>query len=224
MLSSVRTALVLAPHTDDGDFGCGATVARLVEQGAAVHYLAFSDCIDSLPAGWPADTLVKELHAATARLGLPREHVHLAQFRVRHFTRDRQELLEQLVKFQRELAPDLVLMPSTNDLHQDHQTVAREGLRAFKRTTVLCYEIPWNNIQFRNELFVVVEERHLAKKLAAIQCYESQKDRYYADETFTRAQARLRGGQIGTTYAEVFEVVRAVFGSTHAGEGSGPGA
>ena len=31
-----QRALVLAPHTDDGEFGCGATMARLVEVVHAV--------------------------------------------------------------------------------------------------------------------------------------------------------------------------------------------
>ena len=37
MIDAVRTALVLAPHTDDGEFGCGGTMARLVEQGVDVR-------------------------------------------------------------------------------------------------------------------------------------------------------------------------------------------
>ena len=37
-----RRALVLAPHTDDGEFGCGGTMARLVEAGCEVRYVAFS--------------------------------------------------------------------------------------------------------------------------------------------------------------------------------------
>ena len=40
-----------------------------------------------------------------------------------------------------EIKPDLVLMPSRNDLHQDHFTIATEGLRAFKFTSILAYEI-----------------------------------------------------------------------------------
>ena len=32
----MRKALVLAPHTDDGELGCGGTVARLLEEGSEV--------------------------------------------------------------------------------------------------------------------------------------------------------------------------------------------
>ena len=37
-------------------------------------------------------------------------------------------------------------MPSLNDIHQDHATIAQEGLRAFKGCTILGYELIWNNL------------------------------------------------------------------------------
>ena len=210
MLQTFKRVAVLAPHTDDGEFGCGATIARLAERGSDVHYVAFSDCAESLPEGWPPDTLVKEVYAATEVLGLPPENVRVHQVPVRNFTTHRQEILEMLVKIQRNLDPDLVLIPSVNDLHQDHQTVAVEGRRAFKFTTILSYEIPWNNVVFQNHLFVNVDEGHVSKKVEALACYKSQAHRPYANEETIRAQARMRGTQINTRYAEVFELVRAV--------------
>jgi LmbE family N-acetylglucosaminyl deacetylase len=210
MLDNTTRVLVLAPHTDDGEFGCGATIAKFRQRGARVRYVAFSDCRDSLPPGWPPDTLVKEAHAATAVLGLPAGDVDVLGFTVRNFTRDRQEILERLVLLQREFEPELVLLPSLDDLHQDHHTIAMEGLRAFKRTTVLAYEIPWNNIHFRNELFVHLTQDHVRAKVQACSCYASQQDRYYANEQNILAQLRMRGCQVGVEFAEVFEVVRAV--------------
>src|SRR5581483_8652265 len=41
VIEAWRRVLVLAPHTDDGEFGCGGTMARLVEAGAEVRYVAF---------------------------------------------------------------------------------------------------------------------------------------------------------------------------------------
>ena len=56
VIESWQRALVLAPHTDDGEFGCGGTMARLVEAGCEVRYVAFSIATRSLPAGFPSDT------------------------------------------------------------------------------------------------------------------------------------------------------------------------
>ena len=59
--------LVLAPHTDDGEFGCGGTMARLVEAGAEVRYVAFSIATRSLPEGFAGDTLVRNALSELAR-------------------------------------------------------------------------------------------------------------------------------------------------------------
>src|SRR5581483_8623498 len=65
-----RRALVLAPHTDDGEFGCGGTMARLVDAGCEVRYIAFSIATRSLPEGFPPDTLAREVREATTELGI----------------------------------------------------------------------------------------------------------------------------------------------------------
>ena len=54
LIEAWQRALVLAPHTDDGEFGCGGTMARLVEAGCEVRYVAFSIATRSLPPGFPA--------------------------------------------------------------------------------------------------------------------------------------------------------------------------
>jgi N-acetylglucosamine malate deacetylase 1 len=208
MTAAFRRALVLAPHTDDGEFGCGATIARLVEDGAEVHYTAFSSASRSLPAGFPHDTLLHEVRAATAELGVPAQHLTVHDFEVRTFPTVRQEILEILVAANGALQPDLVLMPSMGDIHQDHETIAREGLRAFKRTTLLGYEIPWNCFEFRQQAYVSLEQRHLERKVAALRCYESQQHRNYANEEYIRNVARTRGIESGRELAEVFEVYR----------------
>ena len=129
-------------------------------------------------------------------------------FEVRTFPDARQEILELLIEVARDFEPDVVLLPTTGDIHQDHATIAVEGLRAFKRTTVLGYEIPWNQFRFHKQAYVTLEERHLAAKAAALGCYASQAHRNYANEEYIRNLARTHGIEIGRTYAECFEVVR----------------
>ena len=148
MITTWQRALVLAPHTDDGEFGCGGTTARLVEVGCEVRYVAFSIATRSLPPGFPPDTLAREVREATAELGIPESNLTVHDFDVRTFPHRRQDILELLVALWEDWRPDVVFQPSHHDVHQDHQTIAQEGLRAFKRTTILGYEIPWNNFDF----------------------------------------------------------------------------
>lgn len=142
MSSKPERILVLAPHTDDGEFGCGGSISKWIGEGKTIHYAAFTWAEKSLPAGMPRDTLKNELMKATAVLGINSEHVYLFDYPVREFPTYRQSILEDMVKMQADLRPDLVLLPSTNDTHQDHYTISREGFRAFKRTSILGYEMP----------------------------------------------------------------------------------
>ena len=200
--------LVLAPHTDDGEFGCGGTIAKLVELKKTVYYAAFSSAEKSVPENLPRNILRTEVEEATKVLGIEKENLILYNYEVREFPAHRQSILEDLIVLKRVLKPDLVFLPSLRDLHQDHKTIAEEGIRAFKNSTVLSYEIPWNNLVFSTHCFIRLSEENVTKKVEALKCYRSQANRYYANEPFIRSLAKTRGTQIGTEYAESFEVIR----------------
>lgn len=200
--------LVLAPHTDDGELGCGGAISKFLQQGLAVYYVALSTADDSIPQGFATDILRTEVVEATRILGIPKDNVVIFGFQVRKLNYFRQEILEELVKLKTEIAPDLVLMPSLNDLHQDHLTVAMEGLRAFKQISILGYELPWNNITFHTQAFITLERKHIQNKINALRAYKSQMFRSYLTSNFINSWASTRGVQIGVRYAEAFEVIR----------------
>ena len=208
MIEQWHRALVLAPHTDDGEFGCGGTMARLVDAGAHVRYVAFSIATRSLPEGFPPDTLAHEVREATSRLGVKDLIVH--DFDVRTFPEHRQDILELLVAAWEDWKPDVVFMPSLHDVHQDHRTIAEEGLRAFKRTTILGYEIPWNNFDFSYQWYVALDQSHLERKVRALEAYASQQHRRYANAEYVWNVARTHGINVNREYAEVFQVYRVV--------------
>ena len=210
MIETWRRVLVLAPHTDDGEFGCGGTMARMVEEGIEVRSVAFSIATRSLPPGFPPDTLAREVREASRELGLAPENLTVHDFDVRTFPRRRQDILELLVATWEEWRPDVVFQPSLHDVHQDHQTIAQEGLRAFKRTTILGYEIPWNNFDFAYQWYFALEQHHLDRKVAALERYASQAHRRYSDPEYIRNVARTHGINVNREYAEVFQVYRVV--------------
>jgi len=202
--------LLLSPHTDDGELGCGGTVAKLIEQGKEVFYVAFSACEQSVLPQFPKDILITEVKAATSTLGIREDHLILKRFDVRTFNYHRQEILDILIQLREEIKPDTVLIPSLNDIHQDHKTIAEEALRAFKFINVLSYELPWNNLNFNTCAFEVLDEKHVKTKVEALKKYQSQAHRPYANEEFLRSQVTMRGVQVSRKYAEVFEVIRTV--------------
>jgi LmbE family N-acetylglucosaminyl deacetylase len=201
---------VLAPHTDDGEFGCGGTMARLADAGAEVRYLAFSIATKSLPEGFAPDTLAREVREATAELGISESHLTVHDFEVRTFRERRRDILELLIALWNEWEPDVVFQPSLHDIHQDHQTLAAEGLRAFKRTTILGYEIPWNNFDFAYQAYFSLERSHIERKVAALAKYASQQHRRYANPEYVWNVARTHGINVNREYAEVFQVYRVI--------------
>jgi LmbE family N-acetylglucosaminyl deacetylase len=206
-----QRALVLAPHTDDGEFGCGGTIARFLEEGVEIFYVAFSICEESVPQGFEKDALAREVREATSTLGIPAKNLIIRSYPVRRFPERRQEILEDLVEMRRQLTPDLVFLPSLHDIHQDHQVIAAEGVRAFKAATLLGYEVPWNNLNMGFSTLVLLKETHFQKKLAALACYKTQQRRFYANEESIRCLAQSRGLLVSHKYAECFELVRLVF-------------
>ena len=202
----MKKILIVSPHTDDGELGCGGSVAKFIEQGLDVEYVALSCCEKSVPPQFPADILSREVKAATKVLGI-KEPI-LFGFDVREFPRQRQEILDALIRLRNQVQPDVVFAPSRFDTHQDHKTTIEEVMRAFKKCTILGYEQPWNNITFNTLAFIPLDETHVQKKIKALHCYETQKDRPYVSESFIRGLAVTRGTQIEEKYAEAFEVIK----------------
>lgn len=208
MKLNFKNILVLAPHTDDGELGAGGFIAKLIESGATVTYFAFSTAQESVPSHLPRDILTTEVKAATKVLGIKPENLKIFDFRVRKLDAARQEILEILIAAGRETDFDLVLTPSTFDIHQDHETISKESVRAFKRTTILGYELIWNNLSASMTACVKLSATHVQRKIDAMNEYQSQAHRPYVSEKFIRALAHARGVQVGCEFAENYEVIK----------------
>lgn len=206
-----KRTLILCPHTDDGELGAGGLISRLLEEKSELQWMVFSSARASVPNGYEDDTLAKEFSNVMKSLKISEEQYNLFDYKVRRLHENRQDILESLIKIRNEFRPELVLGPSLNDFHQDHQVVANEMVRAFKSyCSILCYELPWNHIKFENQFFIKLEERHIKNKLAMLSHYKSQvvKERNYFSEEFIRGLATTRGVQINSNYAEAFEVLK----------------
>jgi LmbE family N-acetylglucosaminyl deacetylase len=203
--------LFLSPHTDDVELGAGGTLCKFLEQGNEVSWMVFSTAENSLPANLPKDTLKKEFINVARSIGLKDDHYRIFDFSVRYLPHHRQEILELMVKAKAEFSPDMVIGPSLKDHHQDHQVVANEMVRAFKNTSsIICYELPWNHIEFNTQMFIKLEKRQLDSKIKLLNNYNSQVslNRPYFSEEFVLGWAKMRGVQVNAGYAEAFEVIR----------------
>jgi len=206
--------LLLSAHIDDADTGCGGSVARYANEGDEIYYAVFTLAEESLPADLPKDIMLKELGEATRILGIHPSNLIIKKYPVRKFPQFRQEILEDMVQINKEIKPSLVFMPSKFDTHQDHAVISEEGFRAFKSSSILGYEMPWNNVSFESSAFISLNGEQIDRKIRALNCYKSQKlravklGRESSGSEAIMHWAQFRGHQVYVEYAEAFHVVR----------------
>ena len=205
-----KRILILAPHTDDGELGCGGTIAKFSAEGKEIFYAAFSDSKKSLAPVLAPDTLRHECKKATNILGIKESNLFFFDFDVRTFPLYRQEILEEMVRLNKSIQRDLIFTPAASDIHQDHGIIYAESLRAFKNCSLLGYELPWNNSFFNTQCFIKLTEPEIQTKLLSLKAYISQAHRDYFKEDFINSLATVRGLQAKSAYAEAFEVYKLI--------------
>jgi len=205
--------LILSPHTDDAEVGCGGTISKLIREGYEIYVMVFS-------AAFPSESyivknkdtnpqiLFDELKESMKTLGVPEKNLDVWQFQVRYLYTMRQDILNNILKLKKKIEPDLVFLPCQDDIHQDHQVIYKEGLRAFKTTSILGYEYPWNNINSKANCFFKITEEDLKKKIMALSHYKTQYGRPYLEPDFIVSWAKVNGVKVETKYAEAFETIR----------------
>ena len=199
--------LVLSPHTDDCELGCGGSLTKWMREGHNIISIVFSLCEKSIPRQFKKD-ITKEEFITNARFYS--NHYKIFNYPVREFPKYRQEILEDMIKL-REYKPDLILCPSLNDIHQDHKTIAEEARRAF-RCSILSYELFYTSLNFNPQHYIILSEEDLEDKTRMCQEYKSQifKGKGYTEKEFIYGWAKTRGGQVDKDYAEAFECIRYV--------------
>lgn len=194
--------LLLAPHADDVEFGCGGMITKLGEDKSNEFlWIVASD----------GGGNEKENLKAIEILELENVACQFFHYPGGSLLDNRAMLLKELFLIKDSFKPDLVIGPSLNDFHQDHQAMAYEMIRAYKKScSILCYELPWNQVVFNTQMFAKLEKEHIEKKYKALMSYSSQilQRRKYFNKDCIFGLACVRGTQINADYAEAFEVVR----------------
>jgi LmbE family N-acetylglucosaminyl deacetylase len=198
-----RSVLFLGAHPDDIELGCGALLHQIVNQ-TEILCVTLSDNQKN-----PDLRNLKEEHyQAMEVLGVPKEKVIFGPFTTRVFPDARQEILEYFLKLRREFGPDLIFVHSKQDIHQDHLTMTDEALRAFRGITVLGFDVVRSSYGFFPHFLVEVTEEDVNKKIEALACYETYRDRYYFNSELTRSIMIRHGALAERPFAEGFDILR----------------
>jgi len=202
----MRTALYLGAHPDDVEIGCGGTIVKKAEFEEPV-VVVFSDCDMNSGLSFTGEEITEELQNSMGILGVNRYSV--LNFWNSRLPAQSNEIRACIEELRRDIRPDVVYLPSLKDQHQDHRTLAIEGLRAFRygNEEIRAYEISTTPMKFNPTVFVNIEGV-MDIKIKAMLCYKTQYERLHFDEKIFRAQSAFRGVQMGSAYAEGFELIR----------------
>ncbi len=155
-----KKVLFLGAHPDDIEIGCGALIHHIVQR-TDILCVTLSDNQKN-----PDLSNVKNEHFRSMRvLGVSEEKIVLGPFQTRVFPNARQEILEYFLKFRKDFQPDLIFTHSKQDVHQDHNTMTDEALRAFRGITVLGFDVVRSSHGFFPHFLVEVTEEDVNRAL-----------------------------------------------------------
>ncbi len=200
-----KRVLFIGAHPDDIELGCGALIHQI-----APHTEVLCVTLSDNQKNPLLKNLVQEHYRSMDVLGVKRENVILGPFTTRIFPDSRQEILEYFLKLRRDFNPDLIFVHSRADVHQDHNTITEESLRAFRGITVLGFDVVRSSYGFFPHFIVEVSEESVHKKIEALSQYETYRDKYYFNSELTRS-IMVRHGALGEVpFAEGFDILRIV--------------
>ncbi len=199
-----KVILAIAPHLDDIELGLGATIHKLSDDNT-IHYLGLS-----MPPLVEKGVFMDEFWESCKHLKLSKDRMVLKDYNPRDLFKDRMDILQLFYDTNKAVKPDIVFVPNSKDIHQSHQVAYQEARRAFKYSTILGYELPWNSMSFDMDVFIEISEENIKAKQASINSFETQKERMFFSNDIITDLAKLRGKQIGKEYAECFELTRII--------------
>ena len=212
--------LVIVAHQDDEVLGCGATIAKLIEQG--------NECrIVFMNRGFEDRQTEEQAFEAGAILGLNKSGISFHEFV--GSVMDTYPLLEVIQAIEgdiREFKPGIIFTHSIADLNIDHSITAKAVLTATRPLsesfvgTIYAIEIPssteWGFGQiapvFSPNTFQEVSADHVSKKLNALAIYgtEARRSPHPRSPEALTAKAKVWGSVAGVEFAEAFQLIRQV--------------
>jgi LmbE family N-acetylglucosaminyl deacetylase len=219
-----KTVLVLSPHCDDAEIGCGGYIARTVaEGGTAIIALMTVSTVEFLHRGLVSiNDRLHEFRNSCSILGVKETHILTRHLDGKMYTHPQSEMVALLDNLLNSVKPDEVLIPLPSS-HQDHRYCWEVGIAATRPSAskhnprmIAAYEYPvscWGDGASANAgkggVYVNISS-YWEKKKEALMCYETQMrgPGHLISIQGCEALANLRGIESGFEKAELFHALR----------------
>lgn len=200
-----KRVLFLGAHPDDIELGCGALLHQIVAQSNVLCVTLSDNQKNPL-----LKNVVNEHYQSMRALGVPMHSVVIGKFSTRVFHEARQEMLEYFLKLRKDFQPDIIFVHSKADVHQDHNTMTDEALRAFRGITLLGFDVVRSSYGFFPHFLVEVSQADVDAKLEALAQYKTYAEKYYFQPELLRATMISHGALAECRFAEGFDILRVV--------------
>lgn len=217
-----KKILILSPHADDEILGCGGFISKYSKKKYAINVLIMTNANKGAPEIYSAEKIKKirqESIKANRLIGTKKlffedlPALNLCNFPL-------YKISNIISKYLKKINPEIVLLPSFNDIHEDHKIIfkaAKVSLRTNKKTNlkkILSYEVvsetEWNEneISFNPNYLVSLDKSDIDNKVKAFLKYKSQVMKFPHPRSRENIYnlSRVRGSQIYVNFAEAFRV------------------
>lgn len=200
--------LGIGAHPDDLEIGCGGLLARLSKSGHKLCMLVLSD---GGVGGAPESRRLEQERAAA----LLKARLIWGGWKDTEMALDR-SLIRRVEEIMSEFRPDIILVNSPDDTHQDHRAAAQAAVTAARYSpNLLFYEVP-TTMNFAPSFFAdiggVLAVKVRLLKYHSSQVYKTRVKNLSIVES-ARSAAVFRGFQGRVKYAEGFMPQRAMLDS-----------
>lgn len=207
--------LAVGAHLDDIEISAGGLLADAVLSGHEVVMIAMSESENTDIDGnmvRSREVAIREGNEAATILGV--ERLEIFDFSNKDMPYDSSSVgaIERVLI---DLQPDIIVSHWPHDTHQAHRATGLASISAARRKNRLMMFEPMapsgrSYEAFRPQMYHAVSEEGRRRKNDALRAHASEYERLGRDTWVGAVDARgvHRGFEIGTPYAEAFEVVR----------------
>ncbi|WP_078126008.1 PIG-L deacetylase family protein [Leptospira alexanderi] len=225
-----KIILTVAAHPDDEILGCGATMARLSEEGYEIHILILAEGLTSRENTRDRNSKLKELGELSQTASKASEVIGAKSIEVLDFPDNRMDSIDRLDVIKvierkiQEIRPQIIFTHYKNDLNIDHRVTSDSVItacRPYPKQVVkelYFFEVPssteWQvgnqSETFNPNYFVSINEAQMQKKVDALNIYKSEMREFPHVRSIEAINALVnwRGASIGVNMAEAFVVGR----------------
>tara|TARA_X000000950_G_C13578395_1_gene522483 strand:- start:9 stop:683 length:675 start_codon:yes stop_codon:yes gene_type:complete len=217
-----KKVLILSPHADDEILGCGGFISKFSKKKYQINVLILTNANIGAPKIYSIEEIKHlriESKKANKLIGTHKlffENLpalilnNYPVYKITHI----------IDKYLSHIDPEIVLIPSSNDIHDDHKIIfkaAKVSMRSNKKRNlkkILSYEVlsetEWSEDgkSFNPNYFVYLKKSDVDNKVKAFLNYKSQIKKFphpRSKEAIINL-SRVRGSQAFMDYAEAFKV------------------